>query len=95
MLITRVHKLIDEATCKARYEQICCFERGLADNGTRILKFFLHISREEQLARFAERLQDPVRNWKISASDYTERELWDDYIAAFQDAMEDSRQSRP
>ena len=48
VLITRVHKLIDEATCKARYEQIRCFERGLADNGTRILKFFLHISREEQ-----------------------------------------------
>jgi len=88
VLITRVHKLIDEATCKARYEQIRCFERGLADNGTCILKFFLHISREEQLARFAERLQDPARNWKISESDYTERELWDDYIAAFQDAME-------
>src|ERR1700730_515538 len=59
VLITRVQKLIDEATCKARYEQIRCFERGLADNGTCILKFFLHISREEQLARFAERLQDP------------------------------------
>ena len=88
VLITRVHKLIDEATCKARYEQIRCFERGLADNGTCILKFFLHISREEQLARFAERMQDPARNWKISESDYTERELWDDYIAAFQDAME-------
>ena len=88
VLITRVHKLIDEPTCKARYEQIRCFERGLADNGTCILKFFLHISREEQLARFAERLQDPARNWKISQSDYTERELWDDYIAAFRDAME-------
>ena len=88
VLVTRVHKLIDEATCKARYEQIRGFERGLADSGTCILKFFLHISREEQLARFAERLQDPARNWKISESDYTERDLWDDYIAAFEDAME-------
>ena len=63
------------------------FEAGLADNGTTILKFFLHISEEEQLSRFAERLQDPTRNWKISESDYTERALWDDYIEAFEDAI--------
>jgi polyphosphate kinase 2 (PPK2 family) len=59
----------------------------LAENGTRILKFFLHISKEEQLKRFAERLDDPNRNWKISDSDYSERALWDDYIDAFEDAM--------
>jgi hypothetical protein len=59
----------------------------LTDNGTTILKFFLNISKEEQLARFAERLEDPKRNWKISESDYTERALWDDYIAAFEDAI--------
>jgi PPK2 family polyphosphate:nucleotide phosphotransferase len=88
VLVTRVHKLIDKATWTARYQRIREFEAGLTDNETTILKFFLHISKEEQLARFAERLEDPQRNWKISASDYTEqRVLWDDYIAAFEDAM--------
>jgi polyphosphate kinase 2 (PPK2 family) len=87
VLVTRVHKLIDKATWTARYKRICEFEAGLTDNGTTILKFFLHISKEEQLARFAERLEDPKRNWKISESDYTERALWDDYIAAFEDAI--------
>ena len=85
--MTRVHKLIDKATWTARYKRIREFESGLTDNGTTILKFFLHISKEEQLARFAERLEDPKRNWKISESDYTERALWDDYIAAFEDAI--------
>jgi PPK2 family polyphosphate:nucleotide phosphotransferase len=87
VLVTRVHKLIREATWTARYERIREFERGLTDNGTTILKFFLHISKKEQLARFAQRLDDPKRNWKISESDYTERALWDDYIAAFEDAI--------
>jgi PPK2 family polyphosphate:nucleotide phosphotransferase len=87
VLVTRVHKLIDKATWTARYRRIREFETGLADNGTTILKFFLHISKEEQLARFAERPEDPKRNWKISESDYTERVLWDDYIAAFEDAI--------
>ena len=87
VLVTRVHKLIDKPTWTARYERIREFEKGLVDNGTTILKFFLHISKEEQLARFAERLEDPKRNWKISESDYAERELWDNYIAAFEDAI--------
>ena len=87
VLITRVHKLIDKATCARRYQHICDFEALLAESGTTILKFFLHISKEEQLARFAQRLDDPARNWKISESDYSERKLWDDYIDAFEDAM--------
>ena len=87
VLVTRVHKLIDKATCAHRYQHICDFEALLAESGTTILKFFLHISREEQLARFAQRLDDPARNWKISESDYSERKLWDDYIDAFEDAM--------
>ena len=70
-----------------RYQHICDFEALLAESGTTILKFFLHISKEEQLARFAQRLDDPARNWKISESDYSERKLWDDYIEAFEDAM--------
>ncbi len=87
VLVTRVHKLIDKETWTARYEQIREFEALLTENGTTILKFFLHISKEEQLARFAQRLEDPHRNWKISEADYSERALWDDYIEAFEDAM--------
>ena len=87
VLVTRVHKLIDKATWTARYHRIRDFETELVEAGTTILKFFLHISKEEQLARFARRLEDPARNWKISESDYAERELWDDYIEAFEDAM--------
>lgn len=87
VLVTRVHKLIDKATWTARYDFIRDFETGLFESGTHILKFFLHISKEEQLARFEQRLDDPARNWKISESDYSERELWDDYVAAFEDAL--------
>jgi PPK2 family polyphosphate:nucleotide phosphotransferase len=87
VLVTRVHKLIDKGTCARRYQHICDFEALLAESGTTILKFFLHISKEEQLERFAQRLDDPARNWKISESDYSERKLWDDYIGAFEDAM--------
>jgi PPK2 family polyphosphate:nucleotide phosphotransferase len=87
VLVTRVHKLIDKKTCARRYEQIRDFEALLTESGTTILKFFLHISQEEQLARFAQRLDDPARNWKISESDYSERELWVDYVDAFEDAM--------
>lgn len=87
VLVARVHGLIDKKTCKARYRQICDFEDELTANGTRILKFFLHISNAEQLARFAQRLEDPQRNWKISESDYTERAYWDDYMEAYQDAI--------
>ena len=87
VLVTRVHKLIDKETWENRYKRIRHFEELLAHNGTHILKFFLHISAEEQLARFAQRLEDPQRNWKISESDYAERAYWDDYIAAFEDAI--------
>jgi PPK2 family polyphosphate:nucleotide phosphotransferase len=87
VLVTRVHKLVDKKTCARRYEHIRDFEALLVESGTTILKFFLHISKEEQLARFAQRLDDPGRNWKISESDYSERELWDDYIDAFDDAI--------
>ncbi len=87
VLVTRVHKLVDKKTCVRRYEHIRDFEALLAESGTTILKFFLHISKEEQLARFAQRLDDPGRNWKISESDYSERELWDDYVDAYEDAI--------
>ena len=87
VLVTRVHKLIDKATWEARYERIRAFEALLMENRTTIMKFFLHISKEEQLARFAERLDDPARNWKISESDYAERQYWDAYIEAFEEAI--------
>ena len=60
----------------------------LSENGTRILKFYLHISPEAQLERFKQRLDDPARQWKISETDYSERELWSDYIRAFEDSIE-------
>jgi len=87
VLVTRVHKLIDKETWTRRYQRIRDFEALLAENGTLVLKFFLHISREEQLARFEQRLDDPHRNWKISESDYSERALWDDYVEAFDNAI--------
>jgi PPK2 family polyphosphate:nucleotide phosphotransferase len=87
VLVTRVHKLVDKKTCARRYQHIRDFEALLAESGTKILKFFLHISKEEQLSRFAQRLEDPARNWKISESDYSERELWDDYVDAYEVAI--------
>jgi PPK2 family polyphosphate:nucleotide phosphotransferase len=88
VLVTRVHKIIDKAAWTDRYQRIRDFEALLVENKTTILKFFLHISKEEQLARFEQRLDDPARNWKISNADYSERELWDDYVDAFEDAIE-------
>jgi PPK2 family polyphosphate:nucleotide phosphotransferase len=87
VLVTRVHELIDKATWKARYEHIRAFEALLAGSGTTILKFFLHISPQEQLARFESRLDEPARNWKISENDYAERHYWDTYLDAFEEAL--------
>ncbi|WP_315768673.1 MULTISPECIES: polyphosphate kinase 2 family protein [unclassified Bradyrhizobium] len=87
VLVVRVHKLVPESVWSKRYDLINDFEQMLSQNGTTILKFYLHISPEEQLARFKQRLDDPSRNWKISESDYSERELWPQYIEAYEDAM--------
>ena len=87
VLIVRVHNLVPKEVWSKRYDQINDFERRLALNGTHILKFFLHISKEEQLKRFEQRLDDPTKRWKISESDYTEREYWDDYVQAYEDAL--------
>ncbi|HVA68281.1 MAG TPA: polyphosphate kinase 2 family protein [Candidatus Binataceae bacterium] len=88
VLVVRVHKLVPKAVWSKRYELINGFEKMLHDNGTRILKFYLHISPQEQLERFSQRLDDPMRHWKISEADYSERKLWPDYIEAYEDAME-------
>lgn len=87
VLIVRVHNLVPREVWSKRYEQINDFERRHAESGTKILKFFLHISKEEQLRRFEQRLDDPTKRWKISESDYTEREYWDDYVRAYDDAL--------
>jgi PPK2 family polyphosphate:nucleotide phosphotransferase len=87
VLVVRVHDLVPKSVWSKRYDLINSFEKMLTENGTRILKFYLHISQEEQLARFAQRLDDPARNWKISESDYSERKLWPQYIEAYEDAM--------
>ncbi|BAF90086.1 polyphosphate kinase 2 family protein [Azorhizobium caulinodans] len=87
VLVERVHDLVPEQVWKHRYETINDFERGLELSGTTILKFFLFISKDEQLKRFGDRLDDPDRHWKISESDYTERARWDDYMAAYDDMI--------
>jgi PPK2 family polyphosphate:nucleotide phosphotransferase len=88
VLVVRVHKLAPKEEWKPRYGLINDFEKLLyTQNNTHIIKFFLHISKEEQLKRFKQRLDDPARNWKISDSDYKERLLWDDYTKAFQDVF--------
>ena len=97
VLVARVHKLAPKDVWSERYKLINDFETLLRrQNNTHILKFFLHISKEEQLARFKQRLDDPARNWKISESDYKERELWDDYMRAFEDIFaKTSRKEAP
>ncbi|HEX7174024.1 MAG TPA: PPK2 family polyphosphate kinase [Pyrinomonadaceae bacterium] len=87
VLIARVHKLVPEKTWRARYEHINNFERLLADASTIILKFYLHISREEQEKRLRKREQDSTKFWKLSVGDWKEREHWDDYTAAYEDAL--------
>ena len=87
VLVVRVHKLVPDSVWSKRYDLINDFEKTLSQNGTTILKFFLHISPEEQLSRFKQRLDDPSRNWKISETDYSERELWPQYMEAYEDAI--------
>jgi PPK2 family polyphosphate:nucleotide phosphotransferase len=88
VLVARVHRLVSEEILEPRYDFINDWEWLLSvENETTTLKFFLLISKEEQLARFKERLDDPAHQWKISAGDYTERQYWDDYIRAFETAL--------
>lgn len=87
VLVVRVHNLVPKEVWSKRYDEINAFERQLADNRTHVLKFYLHIDKEEQLARFKQRLDDPNREWKISESDYAEREYWPDYQKAYEDAI--------
>ena len=87
VLVVRVHRLVPDEVWQARYEQINNFEAMLAENRTIIVKLFLHISKDEQEQRLLEREQDVSKAWKLSAGDWQERERWDDYIAAYEDAL--------
>ncbi len=87
VLVTRVHGLIPADEIPKRYDRILEFEKLLAQAGTHVIKFYLHISAGEQLRRFKQRLDDPRRQWKISESDYTDRVHWDGYRKAFEDTL--------
>ena len=87
MLVVRVNELVPRAVWESRYDQINAFEAHLAANGTRIVKLFLHISRDEQRARFQKRLDNPAKHWKWKSSDLETREKWDAYQAAYADAL--------
>lgn len=88
VLAVRVHQIIPESVWRPRYEQINQFESLLNDTGTKIVKIFLHISKQEQKERFEERLQIPEKNWKFSHDDLEKRKYWDDYRIAFQEMLE-------
>jgi PPK2 family polyphosphate:nucleotide phosphotransferase len=87
VLVARVHNLVPKDVWSKRYDEINAFEKQLSDNDTHIIKFYLHIDKDEQLARFKQRLDDPDRQWKISESDYIEREHWNDYRKAYDEAI--------
>ncbi len=87
VLVVRVHSLVPEEVWSKRYNEINAFERELANSGTTIIKFFLHIDKDEQLNRFRDRLDQPDKQWKISDADYKERDFWDDYQKAYMDAL--------
>ena len=88
VLVVRVRGLVAKAQWKPRYRQINDFERMLHENGVVVLKFFLHISREEQRRQLLERLTDPEKNWKFRAGDLADRARWDDYTRAYRDALQ-------
>jgi PPK2 family polyphosphate:nucleotide phosphotransferase len=87
VLVVRVHKLVTDKVWRARYEHINAFEKLLADTNTIILKFYLHISKQEQEQRLLAREQEAEKYWKLSAGDWREREHWNDYTRAYEDAL--------
>jgi PPK2 family polyphosphate:nucleotide phosphotransferase len=87
VLVVRVHKMVPKDVWKARYRQINEFERTLTENGTTIIKLFLHISKKEQAKRLKARIEDKKKNWKFSSADLVERKLWSEYQEAYEDAL--------
>ena len=87
VLVVRVHSLVPNEIWSQRYKQINQFEKHLTENGVTVLKFFLHISKEEQKKRLQARIDDPAKQWKFSFGDLKERDRWDEYMAAYEDAI--------
>lgn len=87
VLAVRVHKLLHKSVWSKRYKEINRFERQISNDNVKVLKFFLHISREEQLKRLDERLHDKKKEWKLSSADFREREYWPQYVSAYEDAL--------
>lgn len=87
VLIVRVHKLVAQEVWSKRYDQINDFEQLLVETGTTILKFYLHIDKDEQKERLEARLEDPKKHWKFRKDDLQERKLWDEYMQAYEDAL--------
>jgi PPK2 family polyphosphate:nucleotide phosphotransferase len=94
VLVARVHKLVSTEVWRSRYSHINEFERSLTDSSTIILKFYLHISKEEQEERLLEREKDATKSWKLSIGDWKEREYWDDYTNAYEDALNECSSKR-
>jgi PPK2 family polyphosphate:nucleotide phosphotransferase len=90
VLIVRVHEIVPEKVWRPRYEHIRAFERLLVDSGTTIVKLYLHISADEQRQRLQARLDDPAKRWKFRRADLDERKRWDDYRAAFEEAISET-----
>ena len=88
VLVVRVHNYVPETVWRKRYRQINDWERMLAEEGTTIVKFFLHIDRDEQKKRLEARISDPTKSWKFSMGDLPERALWDEYTKAFEECLE-------
>lgn len=88
VLVQRVHKWVDEKTIANRFEQINNFEKLLEDTGTKVLKFYLHVSKEEQIERLNERMKDKTKMWKYNANDIKERIFWSDYMKAYDDVFD-------
>jgi PPK2 family polyphosphate:nucleotide phosphotransferase len=87
VLVVRVHNIVPESTWRPRYEQINNFEKMLGETGTVILKFYLHISKDEQRDRFQARIDEPAKNWKFSFDDLEKRKLWGDYMSAYEEML--------
>ena len=87
VLVVRVHNLVPEEVWSKRYQHIREFDRVLADEGTTILKFYLHIDLKEQAERFLARVEDPTKQWKFNPGDLDERARWDDYMKAYEDML--------
>jgi PPK2 family polyphosphate:nucleotide phosphotransferase len=90
VVVVRVRKLVEKHVWHGRYENIRSFERMLVDEGTSVVKVFLHISKEEQRARLQERIDNPEKRWKFQLGDLEDRKLWDEFQAAYEDALRET-----